>query len=130
MVKELQRKQRLKRLVYSWPSLVLLAIFSVLLVRGAVEIFGKERESAKVVAELEERTMSLAAREAYLQGEIKSLNTKEGIIEEIKRKFSATREGEYVAILVEEKGGDISTSTTTGEWLRGAWQNFKNLWSN
>ena len=122
MVKELERRQNIKRLVYSYPSLFLLAIITFFLVKGAFGIMTIERESAGRVRDLEGQSAALALREAELKAEIERLKTDEGIIEAIKGKFSATREGEYVAIIVDER-----TKATTTEEEGNAW--WERLWN-
>ncbi len=121
MVKELERRQKMKRAVYSWPSLVILALVTCLLVKGAAGILGIERDNAHKVEALETQSEALVAREKSLTEKIDRLQTDEGKIETIKEKFSATRDGEYVAIIVDER----KKATTTGEkpkiWYRKMW---------
>ena len=88
-----------------------------------------ERESAHKVSNLEKEALALALREKKLEEEVNNLRTQEGIIEEIKQKFSVTREGEHVAIIVNERVKATSSATSTSEWFKGSWQSIKNLWS-
>ena len=128
-MRELQRKQRVKKLIYSWPSLLLLVILSALLLKGAIGIFSKEHQTRVLVKDLESKAENLYNREEFLNLEIEKLRTQEGIIEEIKRKFSVTRRGEYVAIIVNEKSALPATGTTTLEWLKKLWQGIiPSLW--
>ena len=127
-MKELQRKQRIKKWLYSWPSLLLLALIAFFLAKGAVGMIIKERQSAERVAGLEEKSGALALREESVGEGIKRLQTEEGILEEIKEKFSVTREGECVAIIVDDTPKTAITGTSTAEWLKGRWEKFKNLW--
>ncbi len=129
-MRELQRKQKIKRILYSIPSLILFAVLCFFLVKGVIGIMGKERESRERVRELEDRAEMLVSRESELEGEIARLQTEEGIKEEIKEKFSVTHDGEYVAIIVDEKGKSTTTSTSTVEWLKNSWQKVKNLWKS
>ena len=88
-----------------------------------------ERESAHKVTNLEKEALSLALREKKLEEDINKLRTEVGIIEEIKQKFSVTREGEHVAIIVNERSKATSSATSTIEWFKESWQSIKNLWS-
>lgn len=88
-----------------------------------------ERESAGRARDLENEAAVLAVREGELEKKIERLKTPEGVVEEIKDKFSAVREGEYVAIIVDERVEATSTEEESGEWLKDLWQDFKNLWS-
>ena len=127
-MRELQRKQQFKRLLYSYPSLILLLIICFFLVKGAFGIMRIERESARKVEVLESEATELALREGHVKGEIERLKTDEGVIEEIKEKFSVTQEGEHVAIIVDERARASVAGTSTAEWLKSFWQGFKNLW--
>ena len=120
-MRELQRKQRIKRLVYSFPSLIVLAAICFFLVKGAVGIMKIERESAQRVSELEGQTASLKMRETNLRSQISKLQSEEGIIEEIKRKFSAPREGEHVAIIVDDRNASSSDEDSQKIWYQRLW---------
>ena len=117
-MKELRRKQRMKELLYSWPALILMVVLVFFLIKGSAEVMVKERESAKRVENLEKETEALSAREAELRDGIARLQTEEGIVEEIREKFSVAREGEYVAIIVDEKANASSTESTEGSWYK------------
>lgn len=129
MVKELERRQRIRQMLYSWPSLAVLAVLAFFLIKGAVGIMRIERDSAGRVKALEAQASQLSLREKELEASINKLRTQEGIMEEIKNKFSVTREGEYVAIIVDPKSKATTTSTSTAAWLKGAWESLKSLWS-
>lgn len=121
MVKELENRQKLRRIIYSWPSLVLIAFVTVFLAKGAVGILSIERESARKVRVLEGQNQALALRETELVDEIARLETDEGKVEAIKEKFSAVREGEYVAIIVDERQKATSTDKEKEPWYKEFW---------
>lgn len=108
----------MKELLYSWPALILMVVLVFFLIKGSAEVMVKERESAKRVENLEKETEALSAREAELRDGIARLQTEEGIVEEIREKFSVAREGEYVAIIVDEKANASSTESTEGSWYK------------
>ncbi|MEK7135401.1 MAG: hypothetical protein AAB780_01715 [Patescibacteria group bacterium] len=121
MVKELEHRQKVKRVVYSWPSLVAVALLTFFLVKGAAGIMGIERDSAERVEALEDQSAALILRENNLKAEIESLKTEEGIVGAIKDKFSATREGEYVAIIVDERSKAAATVAVEPSWYKKFW---------
>lgn len=92
--------------------------------KGAIGVVLKERESRERLRDLEAKAEALVIREAELQRDIAKLQTREGVIEEIKEKFSVTEEGEYVAIIVDER----NKATTTEE--RSKAQKLKDWWRN
>src|SRR3989344_3968387 len=110
-MKELQRKQRIRRALYSIPSLVVLTILAAMLLKGAVGVVARERESAARSKELESKAAALILREQELEDGIARLATEEGIEDEIRERFSVTQEGEHVAVIVDEKRAATSTDT-------------------
>src|SRR3990167_7076873 len=83
-MKELQRKQRIRRIVYSIPSLIILSIVAFFFTKGAVKIVDKELESSARVRDLEAEAITLMLREQELKKDIARLETEEGIKEKIK----------------------------------------------
>ncbi|MCR4279328.1 MAG: septum formation initiator family protein [Candidatus Zambryskibacteria bacterium] len=128
-MKELQRRQRVKRILYSYPSLIVMAVICFFLVRGAVGVMLKERASANKVEELEAQSEALESREAELNSEIARLETPEGIVEEIRDKFSVTREGEYVAIIVDDRPKATTTEKSASERFKEWWEKLMRIFS-
>lgn len=116
MVKELERKQRIKQAIYSWPSLAVFLIITILLAKGAYGILSIERQSASKVSKLEIESRALAQRKEDLRDEIERLGTEAGMFEEIREKFSVARDGEYVAIIVDDKVEASSTRSWAESW--------------
>ena len=130
-MQELQRKQKLRQLVYSIPSLILLIILTFFLAKGALGVLGKERESASRVKTLEAKAVTVIDRKHELEEGIKNLQTDEGIVAEIKAKFSVMREGEHVAIIVDERGKASSTEAALSHFsFKDWWAGVKSLWSD
>lgn len=129
-MKELRRKQIFKKVLYSWPSIVVVLIVTFFLAKGSFGLMLKERQSAERVSNLEAEAAAFDTREAELKKSIDKLKTDEGIIEEIRDKFSVTRPGERVAIIVDERQKPATTTKTTSERIRGLWQSFVNLFGN
>jgi type II secretory pathway component PulJ len=117
----LQRKRKNKRVLYSIPSLIILLVITFLLARGALRVMDKEWESRERLEALGERATSLAIREQELKDDIARLQTEEGIKDEIKDRFSVTQEGEYVAIIVDERGISGSIDSLALPWYKRFW---------
>ncbi|MDO8590340.1 MAG: hypothetical protein Q7R69_03700 [bacterium] len=120
-MKELQRKQKIRRVIYSIPSLVILSVIAFFLAKGAVGVINKERVSAAYSKNLAARAEDLVLREQELKGDIARLETEEGIKDEIRERFSVTEEGEYVAIIVNERGVSSSTDKSALPWYKRFW---------
>ena len=120
-MRELQKRQKVRRVMYSIPSLIILLIFAFFLARGAIRVMEKERESSERARALEEKTATLILREQELEGDITRLETKEGVRSEIREKFGATEEGEYVAIIVDDRTVSTSTDSSLWPWYKKLW---------
>ena len=120
-MKEFQRKQIIRRIVYSIPSLIILLITAFFLVKGAVRVVDKGWESSERSKDLEKRAAALILREEELKRDIARLQTEEGVRDEIKEKFSVTEEGEYVAVIVDDRKVSSSTDGSTLAWYKRFW---------
>lgn len=120
-MKEFQRKQKARRVLYSFPSLIIVFIVAILLARGAIGILTKERESSARIVDLKERATSLSLREQELREGVTRLQTEEGVKDEIKNKFSVTQEGEYVAIIVDDRRVFTTTDNVKLPWYKRLW---------
>lgn len=98
---DFHEKRKLRSLLYSIPSLVLLGIIVLLLLYSVWGVFQKERETQTKKEIRSEVLEGLLGRETELQTEIDRFNTKRGIEEEIISRFDVARPGEQVLILVD-----------------------------
>ena len=120
-MKELQRKQGIRRIVYSIPSLIILSIIALILTKGALGVMNKERTSSELSKDLEEKAAALVLREQELREGVRRLETEEGIKDEIREKFSVTEEGELVAVIIDDRGASSSTDSSTFPWYKKLW---------
>jgi cell division protein FtsB len=119
-MQEFQQKKKIRRILYSPVTLVVLAILLLILVKGVWGVYVKEKLSSdnlnqekNELAKLEDREKSLAASFEYLK-------TDQGIENEIRTKFRAVKEGEKLSVIVDEKTPTSSTTTTE---KHGFWYN-------
>jgi len=110
-----------RRIIYSIPSLIILSLVTFLLMRGAIRVVSKEQESSGRSQKLTERAAALVIREQKLKDSVAHLETEEGIKDEIKGRFSVTQEGEYVAVIVDEKVVASSTDNLHLPWYKKLW---------
>lgn len=120
-MKGLKRTYKVRNILYSLPILIVLCFVTVFLSRGAIKVVEKQRESAKITHDLEERATSLALREEEVKKGIIRLETEEGLKEEIREKLSVAQEGEYMAVIVEDLNVASSTDDTLGSWFKRLW---------
>ena len=120
-MRELQKKQKFRRVLYSIPSLIILSIATFFLVKGAINMVNKGWQSSERSKGLEEKAGNLVIREQELRENIARLQTEEGVKDEIKDKFSVTQEGEYVAVIVDNKRNSSSTDIDAEAWYKKLW---------
>src|SRR3989344_621918 len=120
-MKELQRKQGIRRIIYSIPSLIILSIIAFILTKGALGVMNKERTSSELSKDMEEKVATLVLREQELREGVRRLETEEGIKGEIKEKFNVTQAGEHVAVIIDDRGASSSTDSSTLPWYKRLW---------
>jgi len=94
-------KRKLKQLLYSKVTLVVLLLVAVALIASVWGVYQKERETRIKRAGRAEELKELEGRAASLESEIDRLSTKRGIEEEIRGKFEVAKEGEEVIVIVD-----------------------------
>ena len=120
-MKKLEKKQKIRRIIYSIPSLVVLSVVAFFLAKGALGVMKKEWVSSERSRNLEEKMAASVLREQELKEEVRRLQTEEGIKGEIKEKFSVTQAGEHVAVIVDDRGASSSTDSSTLPWYKKLW---------
>ena len=120
-MRELRQKQIIKRRLYSTPFLVLLSLISIFLIHGAYVVAKKGLDSRAKVGALNEKKTTLIERQAELKDSIDSLQTDAGIEKEIKEKFSVSKIGEHVVVIVDPKPVATSTDENTIPWYKKLW---------
>jgi len=121
---EFRKKKVLRKVMYSPWTLTLLAFFVVFVTHAAWNVHKKERVSAEALDRTQREYEKLAAREATLANSVKYLATPQGIETEIRQKFRVAKEGESVAVILNDKA---TTSTTTPESEHDFWYRLKHL---
>lgn len=102
-MKDFQQRKKIRKILYSRNVVIVLGIITILLVRGAYGVMEKNIESKKNVVLLEKQLEEARNKNADLTKKISILNTDEGVESEIRQKFSVSKEGEQVAVIVDPK---------------------------
>lgn len=127
-MRELQQKQKIKQRLYSLPVILVLAVLTVLIMKGSYAVVKKKQESYVYVADLQTKVQNLFERETELKSDIERLKTDEGIDSEIKKKYSVAKEGEFVVVIVDPKETEPEISSTTTPWYKRMMTRFESLW--
>lgn len=120
----IQRKKKLKRILYSKITIAVLVVLTVLLANATWNAYQNtrftERNEEEALRELE----SLEERANFLRTETAKLRTPEGIEREIRENLPVAKEGEKVIILVEENEDGVQEATSSEAREEGFWQRF------
>lgn len=104
--------------VYSRAVLVGIAVLILLLGKGVYDIYGRQKESAKLRADSEQRMHDLEARKASLSVEVEKLGSEAGVDEKIRSKFNVAMPGENVVLIINDA---TTTATTTPGFFASLW---------
>lgn len=119
-MQEFQQKKKIRRILYSPIVLIILAIILIILIKGVWSVYNKERLSSENLEQERTELAKLENREKSLASSFDYLKTDQGIESEIRTKFRAVKEGEKVAVIVDEK---TPTSSATTTQKHGFWYN-------
>lgn len=121
-MRELRQKQIIKHRLYSLPSLIIFGLITIFLIHGAYGVVKKGIESKSKINLLNEKKGNLLERQGELKDSIDSIQTEEGIDKEIKEKFSVSKEGEKVVVIIDPKPIATSTEEKVTPWYKKLWE--------
>ena len=120
-----QEKKKFHQIVYSRPTLVLLAVLLVVTLNSTWKMYEKASLAREQKNRLENELESLKTRELDLQAKIANLKTERGLEEEIRGRFSVAKNGESVVVVVDPSSE--GTSTQDESVIGGLWHKFLRL---
>jgi cell division protein FtsB len=120
-MREFQEKKRFKKLLYSKTTVAILGIFIIFFANATWGVYKKERESSANAVNAKKELEHLTDRKILLNKETKRLSTEQGIEEEIRAKYSVSKPGESVIIIVNDKEAATTTVQNQDSW----WGKFK-----
>lgn len=106
---------RFRRILYSKPMIIVMAIFVVILGRGAWSMHEKSVDAIKNRDKALEELQTLQARKTELDGDIAHLSSDRGVEEEIRDRFMVAKEGEKVMIVVAPPEDQVHTITVQND---------------
>lgn len=119
-MKHFENKKQIKSKFYSPIVITFLIILIILLSKGVWAMYGKERQSALMRREAENRLSGIMEQKKNLEDKVGSLEGSVGIEKEIRSKFNVIKPGEHVVMIVHDEEVTVSTTTSDGFWA--------NLW--
>jgi cell division protein FtsB len=120
-MREFQVKNRVRRILYSKGMVILLIILFLYMMNATWNMFKKASESAANLATATNELNRLKSREDVLSTEIERLSTDPGIEAEIRNKFSVSKPGEKLLIIVDDKPTTTPEVAKPESW----WTKFK-----
>ena len=117
----LKSKNKIKRIIYSWPVLIILLILVLLTAKGVWGVYKSREISYNNKTNSEEEYNELQDRSSSMISEIEMLETEKGIETEIRDKFRVVKEGEQLAVIinsVEDVNGIQESSPKESFWTK------------
>ena len=100
---QLEQKRRFRKMLYSKISIIFLLAICVFLAKGLVGVHDKARESMDRRNLSAGRLTQLSAREEQLKKEIERLESRVGLEEELRNRYSFSKEGEKMIVIVDDE---------------------------
>ncbi len=119
---EFQQKRKMRKLVYSRTALIVLCVVAAIFLRATWNVYEKERLSEEYVSQAQAQLDKLSAKKEAISSSVAALGTDKGIEAEIRRKFRVVKDGEQIAVIVDDAsatsatGESVATSTEQGFW--------------
>ena len=119
-MRELEQKRRYKKYLYTPVTMVILVVLIIFLARGVASAREKQRLSEERLGRAKTEAQELHAKYASTSKEVDFLKTDEGVDAELRLKYRLVREGEGVAVIVD----DAKAPPTQGSTKLSPWQKF------
>jgi cell division protein FtsB len=122
-MREFQVKKKVRRVVFSKWIVALMVLVFLFLAKATWNLYQKNIESAANVVNANRELARLEDRQQTLQTEIERLSTDEGVEQEIRTKYSVSKPGEQLIVIVDEEASSTPEIAQPESW----WDKFKNL---
>lgn len=107
---DIQQKRKLRSFLYHKGTLAVLFVFVLLMVHSTWVVYEKKVESEQLMNLSKQRVDELNKRDHDLDYKINRLDTEVGIEEEIRSKFTVTKENENVVVVVPRVSEEASST--------------------
>lgn len=129
-MEELRKKQKLRKKLYSKTTLFILLFLAIFLISPTWKIWRKNIESTRKLEIAKQELAELEKKEGELRAEVSLLQSEQGKEQEIRKKFSVTKEGEEVVFLVDRKEASVAPEVEEERGFFGKiWHWFAGLFS-
>ncbi len=118
------QKRKVRSFLYNKVTLGLLGLLTLLVLHSTWVVYGKKRESDNMKNLSLANVNELKARDLELQGKMGKLNTDAGLEEEIRSRFSVTKGGESMVVVVPNQDENASTTGIKENFWQKIWHFF------
>jgi len=119
-----QEKRKLRKVIHSNATIILLFIVFIVLGISTARIFLKSRLAFINSSKIEKELSALTDKRDKLRKELEKLQSEAGMEEEIRKKFNVAKSGEEVLLIMDKDGGN---GTDTKKESIGIWEWFKSV---
>jgi cell division protein FtsB len=124
-MREFEKKRKIRKFIYSKFIILVLLLLLFLLVRGTMGVYQKSKESNGRENSSAVSLSKLENRKSQLEKDLEILNSNVGIEEQLRTRYSFSREGEKVIIIIDEDVEEIAVPEKKGivdktvSWFKG-----------
>ena len=121
---QVNNKKTYKKIIYSPFTLFLIFVVLLILLRALWGVYKKEQTSEQYLEQEQQQLTSITSRQKELAQSVDYLKTDAGVEAEIRSKFRVVRDGESIAVLIDNDASTTpKTATTTVQksWWRSFW---------
>jgi len=97
----LKEKNKIKKIIYSWPVLIFLLLILLLVVKGVWSVYQTQKISLENKLSSEKEYQELERRNQLLSSDLALLETDKGKEMEIREKFQVIKAGEQLAVIID-----------------------------
>jgi len=118
-------KMRIHRIAHSPITLVAVLILCFILSKAAWSVYGKATATQVRLSQVQSELGKLEGRHTVLASRVALLSTDEGVEAEMRTKYRAVKDGEFVAVIVDGKSlpavAMATSSTPSVGWWGTVW---------
>lgn len=123
-----EEKSKFWRIFYSPLVFIVLVVIFVFMARAVWKVYGHERVSSQDREKIEADLVAAQRRIESLKKQVGTLDTAQGVDDEIRAKFNVSKVGEGVAVIV--NGTDTLSTSTVSMQDKSWWQKFTGFFGN
>ena len=112
---DFRERSKMRRIVYAKPTILLLALITIVTARGALGMYQKSREAILKRDKAATELRALESRQRELNEDIARLGSPHGQEEEIRDRFMVAKEGENVIIVADPEGTKTTHTVMVNE---------------